>query len=447
MSLRPYGDYRDPPGLGSAILSLDGGKTSLNREPAAARAAAENAARDSYGRLLAYLASRAGDIAAAEDALADAFAKALAHWPQSGPPRSPEAWLVTVARRNLIDQSRRRRSHDAAKTAIERAMDEAVALTAAAANDENPFADERLKLLFICAHPAIDPAATTPLMLQTVLGLDAARIAGAFLVQPAAMAQRLVRAKRKIAAAKIPFETPDLDEHATRLPAVLDAIYAAFGVGAFSDFSAGVERSDDLAAEALFLANLTAALAPYSAEALGLNALVQFVASRREARERLIDGERRYAPFDEQDSSNWDRSLIAAAEANLKRAAKLSDPGRYQLEAAIQSAHIARRIDGVDTTDAVISLYQRLMRLAPSTGAMVAYAAALLRAGRASEAIANLERLAPEKVADHQPYWATLAHARQAVNDAAGAEAAFDRAIALTTEPAIRDFLLKRHAR
>lgn len=180
----------------------------------ATHAAIVEIARHSYGRLIAYLAARSGDVASAEDALSEAFVAALEKWPRDGLPQKPEAWLLHVARNRVIDAVRHDRVRESARDDLERIAGEAEAI----AVKEEHFPDERLKLLFVCAHPAIDAAARTPLMLQTVLGLDAARIASAFLVSPAAMSQRLVRAKNKIHDAAIPFRIPEPPEWDERVP-------------------------------------------------------------------------------------------------------------------------------------------------------------------------------------------------------------------------------------
>lgn len=400
-----------------------------------ARAAAEAAARNSYGRLVAYLAARTRNIAAAEDALSDAFAAALDHWTRDGPPGNPDAWLLTAARRKLIDSGRRAGVRKAAEPDIIRAIEEAESLAA-----RESVVDERLNLLLICAHPAIDGGVRTPLMLQAVLGLDAARIASAFLVSPTAMGQRLVRAKRKIAEARIPFAAPAPHEYGPRSEAVLDAIYAAFGAG--YDDVAGEDGGTDLSQEAIFLAGVAARLFATNAEAWGLLSLMNFIDARRAA--RRADG--RYIPLDRQATALWDLTRIAAAEETLAQAARLKLPGRFQIEAAIQSAHVSACLTGADTRAAVIRLYDRLLAIAPSTGAEIARAGAMLKADRSGEALRALDAVDQDRVASHQPYWATRAHALAACGAAKDAAAAFDRAIGLSSDPAARVFLTEAKA-
>ena len=400
-----------------------------------ARAIAEETARASYGRLVAWLAARTRDIAAAEDALSEAFAAALAHWPKDGVPDAPEAWLLTAARRKLIDRARRAATRQVFEPHILMAIEEAEAMAR-----EDRFVDERLKLLFICAHPAIEESIRTPLMLQTVLGLDAARIASAFLVSPTTMGQRLVRAKRKIAEARIPFETPAQAELGPRAADVLNAIYAAFGAG-YDDAAAG--EMSDLSGEAIFLARLAARLLPEDAEAQGLLALMAYVDSRRAA--RRANGS--YVPLDEQDVSLWDRKLIDEADDALARAAALCAPGRYQYEAAIQSAHLSQRLGAEDARAAVVRLYDRLLAIAPSIGAEIGRAAALVKAERPAEALAALDAIEESRIATHQPYWATRAHALAGLDRRAEASAAFERAIGLSRDPAARAFLRERMRR
>jgi len=395
--------------------------------------AAAAVARDSYGRLIAFLAARSHDIAAAEDALGDAFATALARWPVDGVPDAPEAWLLTTARRRLHDRWRHRRVEADAEETLRIVFGEL-----ATAAEEVRFPDERLKLMFVCAHPAIDPAARPALMLQTVLGLDAARIASAFVVAPATLSQRLVRAKTKIRAAGIAFEVPRADEWDDRLGDVLDAIYAAYGT-CWDDVAGTDPARSGLAAEALVLAAMLARLVPHAAEAWGLLALLAFCQSRVAARS---DAAGNYVPLHAQDVACWDRELLAVAEVALARAAALSAPGAYQLEAAIQSAHTQRGLGAAVPGAAIVALYDALVALQPTVGAQVSRACAIGAADGAAAGLAALRRLDPGDVDGYQPYWAALAHLAGAAGERETAGHARERAVGLSTDPAVRRFLL-----
>src|SRR5262249_49112495 len=269
---------------------------SVREGDAHVRRTADAVARRSYGKLVAFLAARTQDVAAAEDALSDAFAAALEDWPSKGCPSNPEAWLLTVARRKLIDRARRRHTADAATNQVQLIVEG----LAGAVEPEIP--DHRLALMFACAHPAIETAIRAPLMLQAVLGLNAATIASAFLMSPTTMGQRLVRAKNKIRQAGIPFRIPEREELPDRLDTVLDAIYAAFAEGWTDPGGADVARRD-LGEEALFLGRLVTELLPGEPEALGLLALMLYAEARRPAR-RTPSGE--YVPLAEQDPALWD---------------------------------------------------------------------------------------------------------------------------------------------
>lgn len=400
-----------------------------------ARSIAEYTARESYGRLLAWLTARTRDVAMAEDALADAFRAALEHWPKTGAPASPEAWLLTTARRKLIDQARRAKTRDDGVPALVMAAEEAEATL----QGDHEIPDERLKLLFVCAHPAIDEAIRTPLMLQTVLGLDAERIASAFLIAPATMAQRLVRAKRKIRDAGIPFETPAPEDYSTRLNDVLNAIYAAYTAG--WDAADGADtRCGGLTREAIFLARLAAQMAPTSPEAFGLVSLLLHAEARRPA--RIVDG--KYIALTDQDTALWDRAMIAGAERALAKAWTFHAPGRFQIEGAIQSAHAAARLTGRDTNDDIITLYRRLNDVAPSIGAMVGYAGALAAAGRVEEALATLDQVDESRIARYQAYWAVRAHILGQLHQHDDARDAYQHAIGLCEDDASREFLRRR---
>ncbi len=404
-----------------------------------AGAAAEQAARASYGKLLAFLAAQTRDLAAAEDALADAFASALESWPKTGVPRSPEGWLVTAARRKLIDAARRARTREAGVGQLAMALDEARQLTLA--REDIP--DERLRLIFACAHPAIDAAARAPLILQTVLGFDARAIASAFLVAPAAMSQRLVRAKSKIRDAGVPFRTPDLSALPERLEAVLDAVYAVFTQG-WADPAGADARTRGLTDEAIWLGRLIAAILPGEPEALGLLALMLHADARRAARR---GGDGRYVPLDDQDPALWDRGRMTEAERLILAASAMGRVGRFQLEAAIQSAHASRALTGRADWEAILTLYDGLLALTGSIVVAINRAVALARVRGPAEGLAALDAVSADpRLMDYQPYWAARAEVLARAGEAPAADAAYQRAIGLESDPALRAFLQVRRA-
>lgn len=404
----------------------------------AAGRVAEAVARESYGRLVAFLASRTRDAAGAEDALADAFATALRDWPRRGVPDNPDAWLLTVARRRQIDAARRQKIQREAEAHVQLVADE-LADTQMRAGE---VPDRRLALMFACAHPAIENGMRAPLILQTILGLPAESIAGAFMVSPATMGQRLVRAKARIKGTGIPFHVPEEAELPERLGAVLDAIYAVYNKG-WTEI--GVAGMSELAKEAIWLGRLIAGLVPEAPEAKGMLALMLHAEARRHARR---DGRGAFVPLEEQDIARWDAGLIAEAEALLNRASAAGPSGRYQIEAAIQSAHVARRLMGLDTWPAILALYDHLHALTQSPVVALNRAIALAEVQGAQAAFAEIELLSNDKrMTDYQPYWAARGQICVMLGKTAEAHQAFSLAIGLAIDPAVRVYLQTRLAR
>jgi RNA polymerase sigma-70 factor (ECF subfamily) len=387
--------------------------------------------RDSYGRLLALLAAPVRDISAAEDALSDALERALRRWPQDGVPANAEAWILTVARNRLRDVWK----------------SSAYRLTRPLPDDDNRPADisdvygpaeipdRRLELMLVCAHPAIAPDARTPLMLQTVLGVDAAAIAAAFAVAPATMAQRLVRAKKRVRDAGIPFALPERADLSERLPGVLEAVYGAYAIDWQRTPPGAVV--DSLSGEALHLALILVELLPDEPEVLGLAALISLCDARRGAR---YDADGRFVALDEQDASRWDGALIERGERMLNRAHGFGAPGRFQYEAAIQSAHCIRPVDPV----ALRRLHRALVRIAPTLGAAVALAALDGEIDGPQTGLRNLDAIDDPAVDRFQPAWVTRAHLSAAAGRTGDAVRAYRRAIELTPQAEVASYLRRK---
>lgn len=395
--------------------------------------AAESAARTSYGRLLAYLAQQWRDVAAAEDALAEAFARALDIWPTQGVPTNPDAWLMVVARNHLRDGARAQKTREK--------LAHNLMLLAPTETEEMPMiADKRLELMFVCGHPAIDVAVRTPLMLQTVLGLTAERIAASFLVSPDTMGRRLSRAKLRIKNTGIAFEIPEEDELDERMDHVLEAIYAAYGQGWDSTGSDDQTRKG-LTEEAIWLAQVLVELRPENAEALGLLALMLFCESRRAA--RRVEG--RYVPLSEQDTALWNLEMAHEAEQKLRTAGGFKKPGRFQLEAAIQSVQVQSRLTGTDLRLPAWTLHGLLAQKAPTIGNLVGLAAATAEVHGPEVGLHELAQLPEAMTMDYQPFWALKAQLlQQLATDQEATAKAFSRAIGLTEDEAIRAYLINR---
>lgn len=400
-----------------------------------ARQAAELAARNSYGRLVAYLAARSQDIAAAEDALGDAFLTALKTWSDSNIPENPESWLFVTARNRLIDTARRSQVQDRVLNVLKESVLEGQSDLVL---ENVAFPDNRLKLLFVCAHPAIDATVHTPLMLQVVLGLNAAQIASAFLVSPTTMSQRLVRAKAKIRDAGIAFELPTAENLPIRLSAVLEAIYAVYTTG-WETVTGSDPRSRGMTTEAIWLVRLCVQLMPEEPEARGLLALMLYCEARHEARR---DDAGTYVPLSQQDTTLWSKAMIDEAEQELAHAATFKQLGRFQLEAAIQSIHAQRMVTQQINWQALALLYEGLIEFSPTLGALVGHAAAIAETQGFDQGLGLLDALPIKAVKSYQSYWALKAYLLKHLKRKSEAQQSYSRAIGLTEDSAIRKFLL-----
>lgn len=410
----------------------------------AADAALHAAMREHRGRLVALLAARTRDIAAAEDAVAEAFAQACAAWPRDGVPANLAGWLLTVARNRWRDVARHARveaefAQDWLHIASEAT---AAAVPGDACASGHPFGDERLALMFVCAHPALNPAVHAPLMLQAVLGVSVERMTGLFLVPPGTLGQRLSRAKTKIRDAGIAFEVPAARQLPARLPGVLDAIYGAYSLGWEAEEPDGdVPAPSALSDEVIGLTRLLAAQLPQP-EVLGLLSLMLWSESRRAARR---DAQGEFVPLEQQDVARWDRRLMDEAAGLLTRASQAGELGRYQLEAAIQSVHARRADTGQTDWQALSQLYQGLLVQSPTLGYQLGFISVLARLEGAAAAWSRLAALPQEVVRAHQPYWVLRAHLHQTLGQASEAAHARSVALGLTRDEAVRRHLSRPH--
>ena len=397
----------------------------------------EAAVREAGDRIRAALAIRFRDLDMAEEAFAFASLRAVETWTRDGPPRDPAAWLYSVGRRRAFDMGRRAKVRNAAvHDAPEPTPDPETIVMAAF----EPIPDERLRLIFVCCHPAIAPEARIALTLRTLCGLSVERIARAWLTTEVAMLQRLTRAKRKIRDSRIRFEIPEPDAWGERLDAVLATLEIAYAQ-AYED-AAGASDAADLAAETLRLSGLLAELLPREPEVLGLAALIRFTEARRPAR---LDEGGAMIPLSEQDLRLWDRRLIGEAAELMRRAADLGRSGPYQLMAAIHATHAARIETGATDWAAVVALYDILLRVRPSAVAEVNRAVAVAEAQTAEAGLAALAAVeGPERLAGWLPYQAARAGILAQAGREPEAAEALRRALALDPAPAERLFLVRR---
>jgi RNA polymerase sigma-70 factor (ECF subfamily) len=396
------------------------------------RGAVERAFRESAGRAVATLVRVFGDISIAEDAVQEAFAIAAERWPADGIPPNPGGWIVTTARNKAVDRLRRESTRPGREA-------EAVALLGEPEPEfaEGPVRDDQLRLIFTCCHPALAPEARIALTLRLIAGLQVPEIARAFLVPEPTVAQRLVRAKRKIRDAGIPYRVPGDHELPERLPDVLIVIYLVFNEGYTASAGDSLARAE-LCAEAIRLARLLVTLMPDEPEARGLLALLLLTESRRAARTTPGGG---LVPLAEQDRGRWDRQLIAEGQAIVRECLRRNQPGSYQIQAAIAAVHSDAASAGQTSWRQIVALYDQLTALSPTPVVALNRAIAVAELDGPAVALAEVDAL---DLDGYHLYHATRADLLRRLGRRADAEAAYDQAIALAGNAAERAFLTAR---
>jgi RNA polymerase sigma-70 factor (ECF subfamily) len=382
-------------------------------------------AREDRGRLLSALIARLHDFSLAEEALQEAMISALAHWGRNGVPTAPKAWLLQAAHRKAIDRIRQRKSQARIALDLTPFLDEE-----AAEDEPEMIPDERLRLIFTCCHPALEPKSRIALTLRALGGLSTAEIAQAFLDQEATMGQRLSRAKAKIAAARIPYAVPEPAEWPERLGAVLSVVYLIFNAG----YTAGPASGRDLAEEAIWLGRMLDRLRAGDAEIEGFLALMLLTHARRAAR---ADANGVTVPLARQDRDLWDRAMIAEGAALVERALSRGAPGPYQVKAAIAACHCEGAASDWPQIEA---LYGVLLAHEPTAIVRLNRAVAIAETGALDKGFTELEHLAAD-LSDYQPFHAASAELLARQGRKAEAKAAYAKAIALARSSADAGFL------